>query len=559
MILDHFQRLSDGARDVYHLNNLSEWIEKYIHLEGKLMSMSGKYAFQADIVNNTSRVTNTVKCAQIGLTTSTQAYFLAALATQPKFNCIYALPTASDAAKLTTTKVNPLIYGSPRLKSVLNKEVDSVELKQFGDNFLFTRGSKSETAALSISADCLVIDELDRCDENVVKQFRSRLQASQLGIIKQFSTPTIKGIGISREAEASKRFRSMATCAHCSHKWLPTYELDIRIPGFKGELEDLDKHNIIHTRWQKAHWACPHCGLDPKLTRHSLEWVCENPNENYEANTFYVGPVTCCEVLKPSYLVRTSTEFATRAEWKNQVLGVEAEDSNEQITDSDVEAAMIHADLASSEISYFGADMGLLCHIVIGRRTQAGELLVIHRESVPVNQFTTRRSELIRQYRCAVSVMDAFPYTPMVGAITDFDVNAYGADFSTGKNVELFTIKEKEANAEEGKLNLRLARINRTRALDELMLLFKERKILISKRSDDDDKKLKAHILSMKRTQTFKGDELMYTWVKSDGVDHFFLAMLYMYVATLLRGTVSPVNTGNVPLVSSFSTAQRKW
>jgi hypothetical protein len=85
------------------------------------------------------------------------------------------------------------------------------------------------------------------------------------------------------------------------------------------------------------------------------------------------------------------------------------------------------------------------------------------------------------------------------------------------------------------------------------MLLFKGRKILISKKSDDDDKKLKAHILSMKRTQTFKGDELMYTWVKSDGVDHFFLAMLYMYVATLLRGTVSPVNTGNVPLVTSFA------
>jgi hypothetical protein len=558
MILEHLQRVSDGARDIYHLNNLSSWIEKHIYLEGKLMNMSGKYSFQSEIVNNTSRVTNTIKCAQIGLSTATQAYFLAALATQRKFNAIYALPTASDAAKLTTTKVNPLIQGSPRLRNMLNKDVDSVELKQIGDNYLFTRGSKSETTALSISADCVVIDELDRCDPHAVKQFRSRLQASELGIVKQFSTPTIKGVGISKEAEASKRFRSMATCARCSHKWLPTYELDIRIPGYTGELETLDKHNIINTRWQESHWCCPNCGRDPKLTRKSLEWVCENPEQNYEAHTFYVNPVTCCEVLKPSYLVRTSTEFATRAEWKNQVLGIEAEDSNDQITESDVDSAMIQADLSSSDITYLGADMGLLCHIVVGRRTQTGEMLVIHREAVPVGLFNERRSELIRKYRCAVSVIDAFPYTPLVSSITDYDPNSFGADFSTGKSVELFTIKEKEANAEEGKLNLRLVRINRTRALDEVMLLFKERKILVGKLDDEEDRKFRSHVLSMKRTQTFKGDELVYTWQKTDGVDHYMLALLYMYIATLLRGTVSPINIGGVPLVSRFAIEQKK-
>lgn len=554
MILDHFQRIADGARDVYHLNNLSTWIEKYVVLEGKPMNMSGKYKFQADIVNNASRVVNTLKCAQIGLSTTSMAYFLAGLATQPKFSVIYALPTASDAAKLTTTKVNPLIYGSPRLKALISKEVDSVELKQFGENFLFTRGSKSETAALSISADALIIDELDRCDPDVIKQFRSRLQASQLGIIKQFSTPTIKGVGISREAEASKRYRSMAACSRCGHKWLPTYELDIRVPGFTGDLMTLDKHNIIHTRWQEAHWCCPKCNRDPKLNRNSLEWVCENPDQNYEATSYYVNPITCCEVLKPSYLVRTSTEFATRAEWENQVLGREAEDSNEQLTDKDIDAAMIQAELASSDVTFFGADMGLLSHVVIGRMTQAGEMLVIHREAVPVSQFIERRAELIRKYRCIVSVMDAFPYTPLVSSITDFDPNSYGCDFSIGKSVELFTLKEKEANAEEGKLNLRLVRANRTRALDEIMGLFKSRKIIVGKQTDDEDSKFKSHVLSMKRTQTFRQDELVYVWQKTDGADHYMMALLYCYLATMLRGTVQPQRAFGAPLVSSFST-----
>lgn len=557
LLEQHLERVKDGARDVYHLNNLSSWIEKSLFLEGKLMNMSGAYSFQADIVNNTSRVVNSVKCAQIGLTTSTIAYFLAALATQRKFNCIYALPTASDAAKLTTTKVNPMIYGSPRLKDLLSKEVDSVELKQIANNFLFTRGSKSETAALSVSADCLVIDELDRCDMDTVKQFRSRLQASELGIIKQFSTPTLKGVGISKEAEASRRYRSMASCDCCGHKWLPTYDLDMRIPGFLGDLQTLDKHNIINTRWQEAHWCCPNCGRDPKLTRFSLEWVVENPTQQYEASTYYINPITCCEVLKPAYLVRTSTEFAKKSEWRNQVLGEEAEDSNEQIVEADVEASLAHADLTSSEVHYFGADMGLMCQVAIGRMTQAGEMLVVHREAIPVGSFIERRNELIRKYRCATSVHDAFPYTPLVSDITDFDPNAYGADFSIGKSVELFILKEREADAQEGKLNLRLARINRTRALDEIMNLFKDRKILVSKVSDDEDRKFKSHVLSMKRTQQFVKEELQFIWSKTDGNDHSMFSLVYLYIACLLRGTVAPTNSGFAGLISAFKVKNR--
>ncbi len=152
MIRDHLRRVKDGANNVYKLNALADWVEKYIYLEGKKMRFKNGYEFQRDIINDTARVTNTVKPAQIGLTTTTIAYFLAGLATQKPFNVIYALPTASDASKLTVTKVNPLIYESPELKRLLNSNVDSYELKQIGQNFLFIRGSKSETAALSISA-----------------------------------------------------------------------------------------------------------------------------------------------------------------------------------------------------------------------------------------------------------------------------------------------------------------------------------------------------------------------------------------------------------------------
>lgn len=546
---DHLQRVIDDVSNRYNLHNLSDYIEKHMYLEGRRMRFGSGYKFQKAIVNDTSRVTNIVKLAQIGATTSTIAYFLAGMASQPRFNVIYALPSASDAGKLTTTKVNPLIYESPALKRMLDKDVDSVELKKIGKNFLFTRGSKSETAALSISADCLVIDELDRCDAETVKQFRSRLQASPLQIIKQFSTPTISGLGISKEAETSKRYRHMGTCGPCGHKWLPSFHTDLLIPDYTGELFDLTAQNIKDVKWQSARWNCPECGRDPKLKETSMEWICENPNDQYEANTYFISPATACEILKPSYFIRTSTEFAKRSEFLNQVLGETAEEENEQVTQGDVDAAMQESELNSSEVHYLGADMGLLCAVSIGRLTTQGQLIVVHREMVPLAIFETRRRELIRQYRVVASVHDTQPYVSEIMRICDYDVNAYGAIFTTSKSPELYTLQEKVEDAEAGKLNLRLLKINRTALFDTILGMWKARQVIIKK----DPKVQDAQYLSLKRSQVMQGSELVFAWVKSDGNDHMMFSLGYLYLACRLRRYGGWTDTP-IPLVSSFST-----
>lgn len=544
--------MKEGANNVYHLHNLSPWIEKNLYVDGNPMSMHGKYSFQADIVNDTSRVNNTVKPAQIGLTTTTIAYYLAAMATQAPFNTIYSLPTTNDAIKLTTTKINPILYGSPNLKAMLNSDVDSTELKQIRNNFLFIRGSRSETAALSVSADCLVADEIDRSDPDTLKQFRSRLQASQLAIIRQFSTPTIPGIGISKEAETSKRYRHMATCSCCAYKWLPSYHTDMVVPGYLDDLKELTKYNIKDVRWQDAHWKCPSCGRDPKFTPERLEWVIENPMDNYEAHTYYVTPITACQILKPAYLVRTSTEFNKRSEWMNQVLGETSEEENEQITESDVETALVQAELASSDVHFLGADIGQLCSVSIGRKTSAGELIVVHREFVPISNFIKRRLELIREFRVVASVHDVFPETNLITGICDADPNAWGAIFTTSKSPELYVPQRKKENSEEGKLNLDLLKVNRTVALDKVKDLFKARAIFIKRGQDDD--KLKMHMLSMKRTQIFQNDEMKYSWVKSDGEDHSFFSLMYLYLATYLVGTIETTESA-VQLVRKFKHA----
>jgi hypothetical protein len=551
MFLNHLERIKEGANNVYNLQNLSKFVEKHIVLEGNRYTFSDRYGFQATVINDTSRVTNTVKPAQIGMTTVTMAYLLAAACTQKKFNSIYALPSASDAQKLVATKLNPLIQGSPEVKRLLDYDVDNNELKKIGNNFVFIRGTKSETAALSISADALVADEIDRCDPDTLKQFRSRLQASDLQIVKQFSTPTIEGVGISKEAETSKRYRNMAKCQCCGNVWLPSYHTDIVVPDYSGELKDITKTTIKDVKWQDAHWKCPSCGKDPQLHPSNLQWVAENPEDNYEAHTYFITPVTACLVLRPAYLVRTSTEFGTRSEWCNQVLGETSEEENEQITVSDIDSAETDLNLESSEIHYLGADMGLLCAVSIGRMTQEGQLVVVHREMVPVSVFETRRRELMKKYKCINSVHDVFPYTTEVMRITEADQNAYGAVFTTSRSPEMFTLQEKVENADEAKLNLRLLKVNRTVALDAVRDLLKERNVVMAKTEKSDT--FKSHYTSLKRIQQFVREELQFTWEKTDGDDHMLFSLVYLMLAIKLRGRVSGWTTaGSVPIVSTY-------
>ena len=551
MFLNHLERIKEGANNVYNLQNLSKFVEKHIVLEGNRYTFGDRYGFQATVINDTSRVTNTVKPAQIGMTTVTMAYLLAAACTQKKFNSIYALPSASDAQKLVATKLNPLIQGSPEVKRLLDYDVDNNELKKIGNNFVFIRGTKSETAALSISADALVADEIDRCDPDTLKQFRSRLQASDLQIVKQFSTPTIEGVGISKEAETSKRYRNMAKCQCCGNVWLPSYHTDIVVPDYSGELKDITKTTIKDVKWQDAHWKCPSCGKDPQLHPSNLQWVAENPEDNYEAHTYFITPVTACLVLRPAYLVRTSTEFGTRSEWCNQVLGETSEEENEQITVSDIDSAETDLNLESSEIHYLGADMGLLCAVSIGRMTQEGQLVVVHREMVPVSVFETRRRELMKKYKCINSVHDVFPYTTEVMRITEADQNAYGAVFTTSRSPEMFTLQEKVENADEAKLNLRLLKVNRTVALDAVRDLLKERNVVMAKTEKSDT--FKSHYTSLKRIQQFVREELQFTWEKTDGDDHMLFSLVYLMLAIKLRGRVAGWTTaGSVPIVSTY-------
>lgn len=550
---EHIQRMRDAVNNVYGVHNLAPWIEKNTFLDGKRFSWKD-HEFQKDVIADTARTSIIVKCAQIGLSELAYRYAIAACCTQEDFTVIYTFPTSSDAEKNNKTRIDPLIQGSPEVKRLVNPDLNNSEVKQFGRNsFLFFKGTMSATQALSTPANAVISDEWDKSDTTQGSVYVSRLQHKPHKIRKIFSTPTIEKFGVSKEAETATRLKHLATCVHCNHTFLPDYFEHIKIPGWDKPLEEITKSNIHTVRWREATLLCPSCGRDPQLHHTRMQFVAENPSENHEANAWYISPFSAHNILLPSYLVEVSTKYEKYSEFKNQTLGLTAEEKNEAILRSDIVGAMLVANLDSSEMHMMGCDMGLICHITIGRLATSGELLIVHRERVHYTQFEARSLKLAQQYRVIVTVMDSQPYTDLVTRICQARPGNYGAVFVTSKNPTMFVAKEQAEDAEEGKMAMRLVNINRTTALDALLNIIKEGSIVIAK--CDDIEAFADQMTSLKRVQKFTKDgELTYIWEKTDGNDHYHFSTLYMYIAVQLRGTVKPrVMMGStIPLVTSF-------
>lgn len=551
--VEHLDRLKVGLDSVFNLSQMAGWIEQNTYLDGRRFNFRD-HEFQRDIINDSALTSIVIKCAQVGLSEICARWTLAAAATQDNFTAIYTFPTTNDAEKFCKTRIDPCVQASPALAESINKALDNSEIKQFGKNsFIYFRGTLSETAALSVPADAIIHDEVDKSNLTQMSVYVSRLQHRPTKMRKLFSTPTVNKYGISKEAETAKRHRQVLRCSHCNYQFLPDYFNNVVIPGYDKDKREITKANLKDIRWQEARLLCPHCGKVPDPDAVFRQWVVENPNDDYPANAWYVTPFSAPNVISAPYLVKNSTEYDKFSEFMNQALGLTAEDAEDSITVEDLEKALLQADLRDSSTHLMGCDMGLLCHITIGRVASNGELLVVHREVVPYTRFEERRRQLCGEYKVSISVHDSQPYVDLIDRITKHDPNAYGSIFTTGTPSVMFSIMEQDEDAQEGKMSMRRVKITRTMLFDNLMAELKAGMIKVQA-DDKQDDLWKSQMRSLKRVGKFdRMGELVYSWEKTDGHDHFHFSLAYLSLAAKMRGLVSGhYQQGSVPLVSKF-------
>lgn len=554
---NHLQRLKAGVSQATAIEEISRWIAENTYIGGKPYSYVD-HEYQQRILDSRARETIIRKCSQVGISELSVRKSLALCGMIKNFTVIYTLPTATFAATLAKTRVNPVIQESPYLKELLT-ETDNVEVKQLGTSYLYLKGAASSNAPISIPADALVHDELDFSDPLVISQYQSRLTHSPHKYKTKLSTPTIPGKGIDFEFQRSRRHFNFVKCSCCSHFFVPDYYSHVRIPGYTGDLQDITKRNLHSIDYGHAFVECPNCGGKPDLSPAWREWVCENPSENHVAEGFQVAPFDAPRIITPGYLVEASTQYSNIADFINFNLGLPYFSQESVLSPEEVRGTIIQSMYPGTTAAVMGVDLGMTCHIIVANTSFDGSMQVVHKEKVPLQQLRERYKELRLQYRVRLSVIDSLPYTDMVLALQAMDQNLYASVYSQTKGVELFSIKKRDEDDEKGLQQLRQINVARDKTFDALMAYIRSGQFSVLHCPLDSE--FVEHCTDMRRVKDWdqRTQEIKFKWIKSEmGNDHFWFALSYAFLAKHILGVSDGGGGGSLPMLSTFKVSPKK-
>jgi hypothetical protein len=551
-----YQRIAAGLGVSAGLNNLAEWLVRHTTLPDGRPWGYKDHEFQVQIADDMSRRMTVKKCSQVGLSELSVRKTLAYMANVLGQHIIYTLPTSKFAGHFAKTRFDPVIAGSKVLRDMVNRDVDSTEVKQIGSNFLYIKGTMGQSAAISVPASMVVQDEVDFCDQNVLTTYASRLRhAEEGGFLWKFSTPTVKGYGISAAFELSDQRVYMCKC-RCGYEDVPDFDRDMRVPGHDIDFSKFHKDMLQDKSipWQAAVMCCPKCGEpwpleDPERRR----WVATR-TEVSDHTGYWVRPWDAPKYNTAYGILSQAELYESHADWKNFVLGEEHEDTENSVSlDTVVKNTVlewVNPDVGGSGC-VFGCDVGKVSNIVIGKPTsnKDGWLDVIYMERIVSEgdgrNVADRIIWLAKKFGCIRGVVDAMPdFTTALSVVEGLPTGVAYANYYTEvdpKKMSMVSVKDD-----------RILHSNRTKTISALVQAINNGFVRFPRH--DEMRLMKDHLTNMKkvrRVSSYGGDDKEF-WVKT-GPDHYAHALNYAMIAA--RTIRDGIRAGPIPVLPSVGGA----
>jgi Phage terminase large subunit (GpA) len=252
------------------------------------------HAYLWDIYEDFSPRQAILKAAQIGISTCINIKALW-LAKNRGMDIIYSLPSASDIKDFVSGKTNRLIANNAILAK-WTEDKDSIEQKGVGSNVLYFRGTWTERAAIAIPADLYISDETDRSKQEIVGQYRTRLQHSKFAWEWYLSNPSAAGHGVDAYWQESDQKHWFIKCK-CGYEWYLTME------------------NIMW-REGRPYFGCLKC--HEELDRHHGRWIAKNKGK--EISGYWI-PLLIAPRISAEYILQKKKEY-TEEQFTNFVLGL---------------------------------------------------------------------------------------------------------------------------------------------------------------------------------------------------------------------------------------------
>lgn len=252
------------------------------------------HAYLYDIYQDFSPQQVILKAAQIGFSTMANIKALW-LAKNKAIDIIYSLPSASDIKDFVSGKTNRLIDNN-HIFQEWTSDKDSIEQKRVGNNVIYFKGTWTERAAIATPADLYISDETDRSKQEIVAQYKTRLQHSKYGWEWYFSNPSVPGIGVDKYWQESDQKHWFIKCKGCGHEWYLTMD------------------NIMY-RGTEPYFGCLKCQAELDRTRG--RWIAKYKGKKISG---YWIPLLIVPTKSAQYILDKKKEY-TDEQFANFVLG----------------------------------------------------------------------------------------------------------------------------------------------------------------------------------------------------------------------------------------------
>lgn len=335
------------------------------------------HPFLFDIYRDFSPKLCVLKAAQVGMTTC-EALKLIWAVKNKKLDAIYILPTDSDVGTMVGSKINRIIAQNPILHK-WTSDKDTIEQKQIGNNYVHFRGSWSAKAAIMVTSDWNMYDEVDACKQDVVEQYSTRLQHSKLRYEHYFSHPSASGFGIDKYWQKSDQKHWLIKCDNGHEQYL-------------SWPDSIDQNAQVY--------ICKLCKCElTDVNRRKGRWAKKKDRKDAEYSGYWINLLMCPWVSAKDiigYYKEKTEEYFT-----NKVLGLPYVGGGNKLIWEDFAKNLTVNILqpTTEELIVIGIDTGLKLDFVMGGR----EGLFYHGEAKDYDEL----DRYMRTWKRAIAIIDA--------------------------------------------------------------------------------------------------------------------------------------------------------
>lgn len=157
------------------------------------------------------------KCSQIGATTTEILCMINRAQWLYPRGILYMFPGRDEVTDFSKARFGRLINDNECFRGIVG-DMKSANLKSVGDTVIYFRGSRSLSQLESIPIDCIIFDERDKMEDDMVNValYRLRASAKDLGHTGSISTPEFPEEGIDLQYSLSDQRMWLIRCRHCA-------------------------------------------------------------------------------------------------------------------------------------------------------------------------------------------------------------------------------------------------------------------------------------------------------------------------------------------------------